>query len=817
MPFVSSVLIVGAGPAGLVAAKTLSTRSYRPFKVTIYEQADRVGGMWTAEDKCSRYMRTNLSRFNVAFSDFPWPRDPSTGEEAPMFPQAHQVGAYLEAYAEKFLGKVDVRCGRTVHSADLVEGRWIVESRRTDSGDRFADYYTDTGDGLEEDFDYLVVASGFFSLPSTSDFWRGTPSVDTQHSSRFGLVCDLTDSPGNIVVVGGGISGSEAAASAALQLSTGQHHPGDAKKRAWADRKIYHVFERPFYCLPRYLPQNPLQPDGVNFNPAPNFLPLDLQLYNINRRVDRPIAATSGRMSPAKAKKAHDFIRSLLGGDQEDLGHPELVCYRRMEELPAFTGVSDLYSEFVRSGIIIPVRGRVTGVESFAHGETSIRVTQKGLSATITEDDMTHWCNQRAKAESGTNGTSVLDASRNPPESRTVRERATTLGDAFMTDDAEPFGCDKPPSVRHIADVAGVIEATGFQPHVNYLSEDVRRALGHDPKNKRIPLLLSHGSVFNKNIPELAFIGFYEAPYWGVMEAQANLLASSWDSESPEIYDLYDVKKARDTHRAIEKQDSDIPQSWMGDYVGHMEQISRMAHILHNNLVFTDPTGYVYPARYINSWCDQSGAEQTIQSVIKAVDAAENKAGFVAAAAFRALQGRWNLRRISAQQQLAYEGHTATFHPRIPPHHTRYVAEHLYVEVGMAKRLEDSLSDRHILPVRQQWVFRYDESQDTISLWTVSKEDQKSAADLVGNLEFEKSTAPDRGWKATVSGLLASNLNHDKDHNKFEFEFRFRGSTLAEFSVLREITVIGKHTTARTLTYYARPVDGGSASGVWDM
>jgi hypothetical protein len=671
-----SVLIVGAGPAGLVTAKTLKSRPYRPFRVTVYEAADTVGGMWAGGEKCDPRMRTNLSRFTVAFSDFPWLPDSQTGD-LPIFPRAHQVGAYLQAYAERFLPAYVIQCRRQVVSADLVEGRWVVDSCCTTTGEKFRD-----------DFDYLVVASGFFGPPDRPDFWKETLSVKKQHSSEFRHVRDLTESPGNIVVFGGGISGCEAAASAAFQLSNGKHQPGDAK-RAWADSKVYHIFERPFYCLPRYLPQNPRYQDSEDFNPAPTFLPLDLQLYNVARRGDGPVSASSGRMSPEKAEKAHTFIRSLLGSDQRELGRAELVSYGDFIEYPAFTGISDLYSEFVRSGIIVPFRGRVTGSESYVDKETTIRVSQKGLAAVITEPDMDYLVRQRMKEEEGIVSTSDF-CREETTESRTIRARATTQGDTWMTEGSNDASVIDP-SVRHIADVVGIIEATGFQPRVDYLSEHVLLALGHDPKSKRIPFLLSHGSIFNKNIPELAFIGFYEGPYWGVMEAQANVLASSWDSESLEISDLYDVKVSRDTRRAIKEKDTSVPQFWMADYVGLMEQLSRMAHVTRNNFAFEDPVGYVYPARYLNQMSGRSGAEQTIREVTEAVYAAEHSARFVAAAAFRGMQGTWNLRRTSAIQKVVYELHLNmvtppnTFALRLVMRSTS-IAWRIFLQPGVARR-----------------------------------------------------------------------------------------------------------------------------------
>lgn len=49
-------------------------------------------------------MRTNLSRFTVAFSDLAWESVLDVQDvEVPMFPQASQVGIYLERYAERYI------------------------------------------------------------------------------------------------------------------------------------------------------------------------------------------------------------------------------------------------------------------------------------------------------------------------------------------------------------------------------------------------------------------------------------------------------------------------------------------------------------------------------------------------------------------------------------------------------------------------------------------------------------------------------------------------------------------------------------------
>lgn len=75
-------------------------------------------------------MRTNLSRFTVAFSDFAW-ESVFGGNEIPMFPQAWQVGLYLEKYMQRYI-PVEVIRLRCKVVATLREGtrwrvNWVIE------------------------------------------------------------------------------------------------------------------------------------------------------------------------------------------------------------------------------------------------------------------------------------------------------------------------------------------------------------------------------------------------------------------------------------------------------------------------------------------------------------------------------------------------------------------------------------------------------------------------------------------------------------------------------------------------------------------
>lgn len=113
------VAVIGAGAAGLVAAKELVAEGHR---VTMFEQGDDVGGVWKytpeVEDDplgvdparrrvhSSMYagLRTNLPREVMAFQDLPFLPFTMQGRsrDSRQFPSHEEVYHYLKAYAATF-------------------------------------------------------------------------------------------------------------------------------------------------------------------------------------------------------------------------------------------------------------------------------------------------------------------------------------------------------------------------------------------------------------------------------------------------------------------------------------------------------------------------------------------------------------------------------------------------------------------------------------------------------------------------------------------------------------------------------------------
>ncbi|KAF2090549.1 FAD/NAD(P)-binding domain-containing protein [Saccharata proteae CBS 121410] len=718
-----SVAIVGAGPAGLVTAKTL-LNAYPPgtFNVTVLDRNHRVGGMWAVErgqrdGKVDPEMRTNLSRFTVAFSDLAWESvdlgERNKAAEAdgngnpPMFPKAWQVGWYLQTYTRKYIPDGVIQLESRVKNTERVTHRgrqmWKVEW----NGYLLAL----TGTTYQGFFDYLIVCTGFLETPRKLDInVCGAESIEglsnAQHSSQFRNILDLVGTghapKRSIVVVGGGMSGAEAAAEAALEISDAQHSPG--KPSLVGDYKVYHVTPRPFYPVPRYLPSQP--PDVKRSLKAPTFGPLDLRFYDLSRRTAGPIIPMNGRVAPERAARMHQYIQSFLGQDQTGF---ELSALKPEDEeltQPAYISISDSYQEFVRSGKIVQIQGRA-----------------KNLAA--------------RPSRSGT------------PKARVeaVRVRPTSQ-------------TDHPEKDMLIKNVAGVIYASGYsQTATHWLPKDVCEILHCNEECYRLPLLLNGSSTCHHLIPNLGFVGFYEGPYWGVMEMQARLLARSWLADDGSVGPAslqIKVENLKSLRTAMMQRSASVPAFWMGDYVGLMENMAHSLDIPRNDTAFSGRSGPSMPARYASASPIDPKQTTEIESAKALIDLHQTLTGinegtfFIAAAVFRALHGAWKIDRVihSARDDFLsgkFDG-TAHFHPRRPTD-PRFDAEYLYIENGTL-----TLESGATFPASRSYVYRYDAHDDKMSVWFVKPDVERATDYLFYEMAFDRAKEKDYklggGWQA---------------------------------------------------------------------
>lgn len=352
-----TVCIVGAGPSGLVAAKNLlHHRSFDPgsgsgFSVTMFDAQPRIGGLWPVEKTDGAglvhpLMVTNQSRHTMQFSDLAW------DDSAPQLPRAWQVGRYLQQYlarycaceGERFRLRLGSKVERAVPRRDGEGRRWLVTAR--------------SEDGLveEAEYDYLVIASGFFGKPAVPEIPglkepRGIPVV---HSSRYRnletLLSNGDGKGGKILVVGGQMSGVEIAATIASHLSSAANTSGQSTLSGTDKYTVHHIIQRPVWVFP------------LHTSPAPGrasapFMPLDLTSYNLANR-PKPLMNSQGHITADSAKMTHSLYQAALGTDQAEFS-PLLRPLENDLEDPPYLAVSDWYADFVRSGLVTLSKGKL--------------------------------------------------------------------------------------------------------------------------------------------------------------------------------------------------------------------------------------------------------------------------------------------------------------------------------------------------------------------------------------------------------------------------------------------------------------------------
>ncbi len=190
------VAIIGAGPAGLAAARYLAAEGFAPV---LFEAGAGLGGQWSGDRSRSGVwpsMCTNTSRILTAFSDQPHPPG------SPTYPSNVAMREYLRSYAERF-SLVPKICFNTpvLSLARSADGRgWVVT---TPSGERV--------------FSQVVVASGAFhrwTLPPVPGLESFSGEGGVAHTSQYA-------DPGfyrgqRVLVAGGAISALEIASDLAM-------------------------------------------------------------------------------------------------------------------------------------------------------------------------------------------------------------------------------------------------------------------------------------------------------------------------------------------------------------------------------------------------------------------------------------------------------------------------------------------------------------------------------------------------------------------------------------------------------------------------
>lgn len=116
------VAVIGAGPCGLTACKTLADYG---VDYECLEASDAIGGIWNVERGHSggyRSLQTNTSIAGMSFSDFAF--EPGT----PTYPCAGQMLGYFKRYADHYrIGESIQLNSRATSARPLTGGSWQLE------------------------------------------------------------------------------------------------------------------------------------------------------------------------------------------------------------------------------------------------------------------------------------------------------------------------------------------------------------------------------------------------------------------------------------------------------------------------------------------------------------------------------------------------------------------------------------------------------------------------------------------------------------------------------------------------------------------
>lgn len=185
------VVVVGAGPSGLILAKQLAEKG---INFQVFERNTEVGGIWNIDAPNSpMYESAHFisSRTLSAFPDFPMP------ESFPDYPNHQQLFTYIKSFADEYNLRKHIRFNTGVKKATQSADNWQLT---LENGDLVTSKY-------------LVCANGVTWEPNNVS-WEGNFNGEIRHSITYRSPSEFRDK--RVMIVGAGNSGVDIACDAAF-------------------------------------------------------------------------------------------------------------------------------------------------------------------------------------------------------------------------------------------------------------------------------------------------------------------------------------------------------------------------------------------------------------------------------------------------------------------------------------------------------------------------------------------------------------------------------------------------------------------------
>jgi len=204
--------VVGAGAAGLVAARLLTASPHSFAPPVVFEQSAAIGGTWVYTDDVGtdqhglpihasmyRNLKTNLPKEVMGYPDFPFQPESYSGKS---FVYHDEVLDYLRSYAAKF------DLARFIQFETRVENVTPSEVGDPQSGWHVTTRDLATNKSTQHHFDALIVCNGHYSVPLIPDL----PGLDqfkgrVMHSHDYRVPDPFTGK--RVALLGGRASGMD--------------------------------------------------------------------------------------------------------------------------------------------------------------------------------------------------------------------------------------------------------------------------------------------------------------------------------------------------------------------------------------------------------------------------------------------------------------------------------------------------------------------------------------------------------------------------------------------------------------------------------